>query len=195
MREVPVLPEKYPQTESWHWSLACYIMSILFPQLLFFFFSQWWVLTVCHVEGTGDERRFLSVVSSCIAVERVIRYQNDGAISIWLLDLSVIDVYTLMPKSIPHAGEITETGILAEALPWGLERLSESSKVIYFLETQLIIGWSKTKTRFSLIHLTIVLDFCCAVAKLCLTLCDPMDCSTPGLAAPHHLLDFRFSNL
>ena len=72
---------------------------------------------MCHMEGTGDERRFLSVVSSCIAVERVIRYQNDGAISIWLLDLSVIDVYTLMPKSIPHAGEITETGILAEALP------------------------------------------------------------------------------
>lgn len=95
---------------------------------------------MCHVEGTGDERRFLSVVSSCIAVERVIRYRKDGATSICLLYLSVIDVYTLMPKSIPHAGEITETGILAAALPRGLERLSESLKVIYFLETQLIIG-------------------------------------------------------
>ena len=31
---------------------------------------------------------------------------------------------------------------------------------------------------------------CCWVTKLCLTLCDPMDCSTPGLAIPHHLLEF-----
>lgn len=69
-----------------------------------------------------------------------IEYRKDGATSIWLLYLSVIDVYTLMPKSIPRAGEITETGILAAALPGGLEGLSDSLKVIYFLETQLIIG-------------------------------------------------------
>ena len=31
---------------------------------------------------------------------------------------------------------------------------------------------------------------CCAVSQLCLTLCDPMDCSTPGLPVPHHLLEF-----
>ena len=28
---------------------------------------------------------------------------------------------------------------------------------------------------------------CCSVTKLCLTLCDPMDGSTPGLPVPHHL--------
>ena len=28
----------------------------------------------------------------------------------------------------------------------------------------------------------------CSVTKLCLTLCDPMDCSMPGLPVPHHLL-------
>ena len=28
------------------------------------------------------------------------------------------------------------------------------------------------------------------VAKLCLTLCDPMDCSTPGFLVLHHLLKF-----
>ena len=34
--------------------------------------------------------------------------------------------------------------------------------------------------------------FCCwfSVAKLCLTLCDPMDCSTPGLPVPHHYPGF-----
>ena len=31
---------------------------------------------------------------------------------------------------------------------------------------------------------------CCSVTKLCLTLCDPVDCSTPGLPLPHHLLEF-----
>ena len=31
--------------------------------------------------------------------------------------------------------------------------------------------------------------FCCLVAQSCLTLCDPMDCSTPGLPVHHHLLE------
>ena len=31
---------------------------------------------------------------------------------------------------------------------------------------------------------------CCPVAQSCLTLCDPMDCSTPGLPVPHCLLEF-----
>ena len=30
----------------------------------------------------------------------------------------------------------------------------------------------------------------CSVAQLCRTLCGPMDCSTPGLPVPHHLLKF-----
>ena len=31
---------------------------------------------------------------------------------------------------------------------------------------------------------------CCSVAKLCPTLCDPMDCSTPGSSVLHCLLEF-----
>ena len=31
---------------------------------------------------------------------------------------------------------------------------------------------------------------CCSVAQSCPTLCNPMDCSAPGLHVPHHLLDF-----
>ena len=30
----------------------------------------------------------------------------------------------------------------------------------------------------------------CSVAKLCLTLCNPMDCSMPGFPVPHHLPEF-----
>ena len=32
--------------------------------------------------------------------------------------------------------------------------------------------------------------FCCSVTQSCLTLCDPMDCSMPGLPVPHHLPEF-----
>ena len=31
---------------------------------------------------------------------------------------------------------------------------------------------------------------CCSVAKLCLTLCDPMGCSMPGFPVLHYLLEF-----
>ena len=31
---------------------------------------------------------------------------------------------------------------------------------------------------------------CCSVAKLCPTLCDPMDCSTPGFPVLHYLPEF-----
>ena len=31
---------------------------------------------------------------------------------------------------------------------------------------------------------------CCSVAKSCLTLCDPIDCSTPGAPVLHYLLEF-----
>ena len=34
------------------------------------------------------------------------------------------------------------------------------------------------------------MDCCCLVAKFCPTLCDPMDCSTPGFPVLHYLLEF-----
>ena len=33
-------------------------------------------------------------------------------------------------------------------------------------------------------------DLICSVTQLCLTLCSPMDCSTPGFPVLHHLLEF-----
>ena len=36
---------------------------------------------------------------------------------------------------------------------------------------------------------------CCSVAKLCLTLCDPMDCSTPGFPVLHHLPEFAHTHV
>ena len=34
---------------------------------------------------------------------------------------------------------------------------------------------------------------CCSATQLCPTLCDCMDCSTPGFRVPHHLLQFARS--
>ena len=36
---------------------------------------------------------------------------------------------------------------------------------------------------------------CCSVAQSCPTLCDPMECSTPGFSVPHHLLKFAQVNV
>ena len=33
------------------------------------------------------------------------------------------------------------------------------------------------------------ISYCCSVAQLCPTLCDPMDCSTPGFPVVHQLLE------
>ena len=34
------------------------------------------------------------------------------------------------------------------------------------------------------------IHFCCSVAQSCLTLCDAMDCSTPGFPVLHCFLEF-----
>ena len=39
------------------------------------------------------------------------------------------------------------------------------------------------------------LTSCCSVTKSCLTLCDPMDCSTPGFPILHHLLKFAQTHI
>ena len=36
---------------------------------------------------------------------------------------------------------------------------------------------------------------CCSAAQSCLTLCNPMDCSTPGFPVLHHLLEFAQTHI
>ena len=62
-------------------------------------------------------------------------------------------------------------------------------------------GWGGggIKSEILFIHLfihefidlmNIYYSFCCSITKPCKTLCDPMDCSMPGLRVPHHFLEF-----
>ena len=45
------------------------------------------------------------------------------------------------------------------------------------------------KLRLNLKNQNKLLISCCSVAQQCLTLCDPMDCSTPGFLVLHHFLE------
>ena len=53
-------------------------------------------------------------------------------------------------------------------------------------------GWCrKAETRnMLLVHTSLHFGPFCSVAKLCLTLCDPMDFSTPGFPVLHYLSEF-----
>ena len=44
--------------------------------------------------------------------------------------------------------------------------------------------------RLAILMIKLIHSCCCSVAKLCLTLCDPMDCNTPAFPILHHLREF-----
>ena len=53
-----------------------------------------------------------------------------------------------------------------------------------------MIGLPDTITKCPVIFEFQIDNDCCSVTKSCPVLCDLMDCSTPGLPVPHHLLEF-----
>ena len=50
------------------------------------------------------------------------------------------------------------------------------------------LGRERTVLREDLMRMGV--QHCCSLASLCLILCNPVDCSTPGLSVPHHLPEF-----
>ena len=56
----------------------------------------------------------------------------------------------------------------------------------YFIHDEFIIS----VFMFSYLRNLLFICCCCSVAKLCLTLCGPVDCSTPGSPVLHHLPEF-----
>jgi len=65
-----------------------------------------------------------------------------------------------------------------------MEARNEQKKKMYPRCTRCLIG----SLRWWTIHARG--GCCCSVAQSCPTLCDPMDCSTPGLPVHHQLLEF-----
>ena len=106
------------------------------------------------------------------------------------------------PDGKPERGKGQVTAVSASAcyLPRGSAAFSSLEKYtgtsIFYLEKL----WGKapsvrrTKTFcFAVLNclvLAFLLHVCCSVAQSCPTLCNPMDCSTPGLPILHHLPEF-----
>ena len=64
---------------------------------------------------------------------------------------------------------------------------------LYFLLSEYVFLLFSFRYQFSRAALTKYpkVDFCCcSVTQLCLTLCDPMDCSTSDFPFLHYLLEF-----
>ena len=61
--------------------------------------------------------------------------------------------------------------------PWGRKELNMTKR----------LNWTTKKFLKRWEYQTTLPVSCCLVTKLCLILCDPMDCSTPGFPALHHL--------
>ena len=53
-----------------------------------------------------------------------------------------------------------------------------------------LAGSLVTGYTFWLKHFCLTGCFCCSVTQSCSTLCDPMDCSTPGFPVLHYLPEF-----
>ena len=83
-------------------------------------------------------------------------------------------------------------------LPWGIPWTEEPGGLHPWGVKELDVTWwlkssnsSRPKQLSAQWSLWIVfLTSFCSVAQSCLTPCDPMDCSMPGLAVPHHLPEF-----
>ena len=63
------------------------------------------------------------------------------------------------------------------------------SRAILFLDMIILPENIITLEHFSIVLWNFSAQFS-SVAQLCLTLCDPMDCSTPGFPVHHQLLEF-----
>ena len=96
-----------------------------------------------------------------------------------------------------HEGSILMTHFLLKSPPpntitldirilRGYKHSDHSNHLTVFLESGSgLAGWFQFRTFHE-----VCCCCCCSVTQLCPTLCDPMDCSTPGLSVPHLLPRF-----
>ena len=71
-----------------------------------------------------------------------------------------------------------------------LGRLPQNSSISSGLRSHLLGGRSVLARLLLSSHPPCSVLCCCSSVKLCLTLCNPMSCSTPGFPDLHHLLEF-----
>ena len=88
-------------------------------------------------------------------------------------------------NNLRHADVTTLTAESEEELRSLLVRVKEESE-----KSGLKLNIQETKIMASGLITSRQTCCCCSVAQSCPTLCDPMDCSTPGLPVHHQLPEF-----
>ena len=91
----------------------------------------------------------------------------------------------LLPSIFPSTRDFSN--VLAICIRWPNIRASASGSVF----PMNVHGWF----LLGLIGLIFLQLCCCSVTQSCLTLCDPMDYTTPGLPVPHPLHKFSQVNI
>ena len=92
------------------------------------------------------------------------------------------EVLDIFPSVLSHPHLSGMLRVMATALAWGTRADRPSWFSFPLLCSRRRICTSRSMVLHSTWH--------CSVAKLCPTLCDPMDYSTPAFPAPHHLPEF-----
>ena len=72
------------------------------------------------------------------------------------------------------------------------DELYSNSQLKLLAGIKYIPVWLLRNLKHRKLNYTSLSNLCCycSVTQPCLTLCNPMDCSTPGFPVPHHLLEF-----
>ena len=91
-------------------------------------------------------------------------------------------VRSLGQEDCPEKELTTPSSILAWEIPWTEELALRSQRVRYYLVTKQQQRRTKSVTGE-------IKSWYRSVAKLYMTLCDPMDCSMPGFSILHYLLE------
>ena len=89
---------------------------------------------------------------------------------------------SIVPLPHPYPGLLTESKMCCFLL---VSSLLHSFKILSVVDLQLCTF--QVYSAEIRLHTQIC---CCSVAKLCLTVCDPIDCSMPGFPVVHCLLEF-----
>ena len=100
--------------------------------------------------------------------------------------------YFFIPLSFKNSSYILDTSSLSDM--WFANTFSQPMACLFMFFT-----WSLAIYQFILLQIVLLVSTLktpqftlrfSSVAQLCLTLCDPMDCSTPGLPVHHQLPEF-----
>ena len=126
------------------------------------------------------------------------------ALGAWLRSFWPVGVVALLHAESSWV-EPVSLALASGFLPSGPPGKSFKSIVNFLLYPLFLSFWDSSDTNVlclshgSLRHLSFIFCLfslccsdccCCSVARSCPTLCDPMDCSTPGFPVLHHLLEF-----